>query len=208
MWPGWNVATAGAGLPAFRFGSGHARANASTSAKCRQSTNRDAENLPWHPGCASTAKPVCTPALRHRPGWGLASAAVIAAGAQESLLASLAVWSPWSAHRRRRRREGRIGVAMPRVAAGRLHALFAIHECAARRAGLCVHPAPGIILRDCGLRPGCYRRHKYQRTEEAFVHGKSSSLDQPDVCSPAGASRQPGPDFPRFYCASITFHFL
>jgi hypothetical protein len=113
----------------------------------QKSRNPDAENLHWH----------------------------VAADPQKTCL--LAVWSPWSAHRRRRRREGRIAEAIPRVAAGRLHALLAAHECAARRARLCVHPAPGIGLRDCGLRPGCYHPRKYQRSEEAFLHGKSSSLE-------------------------------
>src|SRR6195256_7050057 len=86
---------------------------------------------------------------------------------------SLAVWPPWCAHGRRPR--GRIGDAMSDVAAGRQQALLAARECAARRALLIVDQTPRIVLRNGGPRPGCDRRRKYQRTEQEFLHGKSSS---------------------------------
>jgi hypothetical protein len=67
---------------------------------------------------------------------------------------------------------------MPDVSTGRRQALLAAHESTARRSRLIVDHAPRIVLRDSGPRPSCYRRREYQRTEQEFLHGKSSSLDR------------------------------
>src|SRR5258705_5747260 len=67
---------------------------------------------------------------------------------------------------------------MPDVSTGRRQALLAAHESTARRSRLIVDHAPRIVLRDSGPRPSRYRRRKYQRTEQGFLHGKSSSLDR------------------------------
>src|SRR5712675_820581 len=67
---------------------------------------------------------------------------------------------------------------MPDVSTGRRQALLAAHESTARRSRLIVDHAPRIVLRDSGPRPSCYRRRKYQRTEQEFPHDKSPSLDR------------------------------
>jgi hypothetical protein len=67
---------------------------------------------------------------------------------------------------------------MPDVSTGRRQALLAAHESTARRSRLIVDHAPRIVLRDSGPRPSCYRRRKYQRTEQGLLHGKSSTLDR------------------------------
>ena len=78
---------------------------------------------------------------------------------------------------------------MPDVSTGRRQALLAAHESTARRSRLIVDHAPRIVLRDSGPRPSCYRRRKYQRTEQEFPHDKSPSLDRTRFS--AGAIRLP-----------------